>query len=257
MKKRLLDILYFIIGLILIAVIYIILAAWKDETYFLPHLNDIFSAFFKLLGKSETYLGILNTIKNLLLSLIVSFVIAIILAVIAYRFKIIYKILRPIMQISRFIPIIIIISLLYFIIFGHNYLIYFISVGSILIPIIYESIYKALGAIPKEYIDVYKMNSKLTPYIIWKVYIPLIMPTIKSSIINAIGLGIKISLSVEFIVHINDTLGILIYKKINSYEGYTDIFAYILVLIIVSLILEAIPYIISLIYNKIKHQEEE
>ena len=83
------------------------------------------------------------------------------------------------------------------------------------------------------------------------------MPTIKSSVINAIGLGIKISLSVEFIVHINDTLGILIYKKINSYEGYTDIFAYILVLIIVSLILEAIPYIISLIYNKIKHREEE
>ena len=257
MKKRLLDILYFIIGLILIAIIYIILAAWKDETYFLPHLNDIFSAFFKLLGKGETYLGIFNTIKNLLLSLIVSFIIAIILAVIAYRFKIIYKILRSIMQISRFIPIIIIISLLYFIIFGHNYFIYFISVGSILIPIIYEAIYKALGAIPKEYIDVYKMHSKLTPYIIWKVYIPLIIPTIKSSIINAIGLGIKISLSVEFIVHINDTLGVLIYKKINSYEGYTNVFAYILVLIIVSLILEAIPYMISLIYNKIKHQEEE
>lgn len=256
MKKRLLDILYFIIGLILIAVIYIILAAWKDETYFLPHLNDVFLAFFKLLGRSETYLGILNTIKNLLLSLMVSFFIAIALAVIAYKFKVIYKILRPIMQISRFIPIIIIVSLLYFIIFGHNYFIYFISVGSILIPIIYESIYNALCSIPREYIDVYKMNSKLTPYIILKVYIPLIMPTIKSSIVNAIGLGIKISLSVEFIVHINDTLGTLIYKKINSYDGYTSVFAYMLILIMVSLILEAIPHIISIIYNKIIHKEE-
>ena len=257
MKKRLLDILYFIIGLILIALIYIILSAWKNETYFLPHLSDIFKSFFNMLKEAKTYVAIGNTILNLLLSLLVSFTIAIILAVLAYKFKVLYKILRPFMQIFRFIPIIIFVSLLYFIIFGHNYFIYFIAVGSILIPLIYESTYKALCAIPSEYIDVYKMHSNITPYIIWKVYIPLIMPTIKSSITNAIGLGIKISLSVEFIVHINDTLGILIYKQIQSYDGYTDTFAYLLILIFVSLILEFIPTLISIIYSKIKNKVEE
>ena len=252
MKNKILkNISLYAIGLLILILIYFIASIIKNDSYFLPGIDLIFKSFIELIITSNTYISLLKTLLNVLISLIIAFIFAIIFASIAYRFNKLYLILKPLMSILRSIPIIIIINVIWYLLMMENkQLVLYFSVFSVLFPIIYEAIYQALNAIDKSYIDVYKINSNLTFYIIIRVYIPLVFESFKSSLINSIGLGLKIALSVEFICSIKDTLGYYINRELKGYDGFSKTYAYLIILIIVMLILEIIPYIIGYFYKK-------
>ena len=254
-KKYLINLLYYILGIILLGVIYEIIVLIKNDINFTPQFDDIFKSFFSLLGDINTYKGVINTIKNVLISVFISFSIALIFAVISYRFNIIHKILHPMMMILRFIPIIILINIIWFILaMKHKDYVLYLSVFSMLFPMIYETIYQGLKSIDKIYIDAYKIYSNTTPFIVYKVYMPLVFNSIKGSLLNALGLGIKIALSCEFILGMRETLGYLIQGEVRNGYGFEVLYAYILILIIVSVILELIPLVLALIYGKISKE---
>ena len=259
MKKKILyDVLFFALGIVLICLVYEVFSLIKQDKYYFPGLEQVFKDFFKLLGRSNTYLSIFRTILNLVIAIAISFVAATIFAIIAYRFIGFYKTMRPLMALLRTMPIIIVINVIWFLLaMKHKDLVLYFSVFSVLFPIIYEAIYQSLISIDKQYIDAYKLYSNLKPIIIFRVYIPLAFESYKSSLINSIGLGIKIALSVEFIIGIKDTLGYLIQRNINGYSGFSMTYAYLIILVIVSALLELLPLLIGFIYKKIKYRERE
>jgi ABC-type nitrate/sulfonate/bicarbonate transport system permease component len=71
-KKYLINLLYYILGIILLGVIYEIIVLIKNDINFTPQFDDIFKSFFNLLGDINTYKGVLNTIKNVLISVFIS-----------------------------------------------------------------------------------------------------------------------------------------------------------------------------------------
>lgn len=259
MKKKILnEVAFFALGIVIICLIYEIFSLIKNDNYYFPGLDKVFIDFFKLLGKGKTYISILNTILNVALAILISFIVGTIFAVIAYRFNGFYKTMRPLMGMLRTMPIIIVINIIWFLFaMKHKNLVLYFSVFSVLFPLIYEAIYQALKSIDRSYIDAYKLYSNLSPLIIVRVYIPLVLESFKSSMINSIGLGIKIALSVEFIIGIKDTLGVLIQRAINGYSGFSLTYAYLIILVIVSALLELLPIFISFIYKKIKYREKE
>ncbi len=256
-KKYLLSALYYVIGIILVAFIFQILSWIKNNDYFLPPIGDVLKSFFTLLGESKTWMGILNTILNVILSILMSFAIGIIFAVIAYKSQIVYQILKPLMMLFRFIPLIIIISILFYLFYRQDGITLYFCVCSFLVPMIYEAVYQGLKGIDPAYLDVYRLHSSFNLIVLFKVYLPLTAGACKSSFLNSIGLGIKICLSVEFICSMTNTLGFLIKNEINSLEGFTNVYGYLIILIILSIILELIPILIGFIYNKIKYRERE
>ena len=252
-KKNIKETLFFAIGLLLLGLIYEIIVIVKNNSYFAPHLNEILSFFFESFTYKKTWIGILNTLLDVLVAILISFSLSIFFAVISYKFEFIYKIFRPMILILRCIPIVILINVIWFILsMQYKNLVVYLSVFSILFPIIYEALYQAIKSIDRSYIDVYKINSNLSFYIVFRVYIPLVSSSVKSSIINAIGIGIKVALSVEFIVGLKETLGYLIKYESNAYTGYVGVYAYILILILLSILLEIIFIASRYVCGKIK-----
>ncbi len=256
-NKYIKNAIYYIIGVIIIALIFQIVAWIKSNEYFFPNITDICLSFFKELTYGKTWIGMLNSTKNVVLTLLFSFVTALIFAVFAYKFNVVYKILKPLMMMFRFIPIVIIIDILFYVFYKQNTLILYLTVSTFLVPIVYEAIYQGISSIDKAYIDVYKLSSSFNLKILFKVYLPLSASACKSAFLNAIGIGIKICLSVEFLCSFRSTLGYLIKVEISSYDGYTDLYGYLIILIILSVILEAIPLLAMYIYKKIKYRERK
>ena len=252
MHKRIKYAIYYSCGILLVALILQILSLIKNNEIFFPNVLDITKSFFSLLGEANTYLCIGTTLLELLISLAISFVIGVALGVLSGVSDAIYRILKPLMSILRTLPIIVLIVLL-MLLTKLNYA-PVIASTLVLIPIIYEGTSQGIKTIDKNLIDVYKLNSDLTFNIVLKVYLPLISSHSKSSFVSALGMGIKILITCEYICGVSNTLGRQIILASQNLE-YEKIYAYSFILVILIMLIELLPNLISFIYRKINNQK--
>ncbi len=249
MNKNLKNTIFYCIGILLVAFILQILSFIKGNEIFFPNIIDILKAFFLSLVSKETYLYIGMTLFELLISLLLSFIIGIALGIIAGINDAFYKILKPVMSIIRTVPIIVLILLLMF-----SVRISFapvVATSLILTTIVYEGTYQGIKNIDKDLIDVYKLDTNITPNVIFKIYIPLISSHSTSSFVSCLGMGIKILITTEYICGTNNTLGKAVINASQNLE-YDKIYAYSFILVILILVIEASPELIKFIYERLK-----
>lgn len=246
MNKSLKNTLYYCLGILLIAVILQLLSVSSNKELFLPGINVIIKDLFYLLGKSSTYISLWNTIKNLLLSLGISIIIGCTLGIIAGINKNLYLLFKPAISFLKTLPVIIFIVLLMLFFKFKNVPI--ITCVLILVPIFYEGTYQGIINLDRSYLDVYRLNSKTTPFVLFKVHLPLISSYSKASFISSIGMGIKILVTTEYICGVNDTIGKQIIEAMNNLE-YSYIYAYSIILIIMILFIESLPNLIIKTYK--------
>lgn len=251
MHKNIKNTLYYCLGIIFFAVVLQLVSSSIDKDLFFPSMPTIFKDFFKLLGNTNTYLCIINTIKHLIISLLLSIVLGSALGILASINDRIYLILKPVMTFFRILPIIIFIVILLLFLDYDN-----VPVATsvlILVPMFYEGTYQGIKNIDNALLDVYKLNSRLSLKVITRVYLPLISTNLKTVFINAIGMGIKVIVTTEYFSGINNTIG----KAINDARvnlDYSHIYAYSFILIIVVILVEALPKILIYLYNLIKYK---
>ena len=75
------------------------------------------------------------------------------------------------------------------------------------------------------------------------VYIPLVSGYLKQSFINASGMGLKVAVSAEYLVQIQNSLGKAIYSS-GYFSEYAEIYAYALIMILLVLMITSIPELI-------------
>ena len=110
----------------------------------------------------------------------------------------------------------------------------------ILIPIISEATCEGFLRIEPEMIDVYRMNSGFTPRVLFQVYLPLMAGYLKQAYINAVGMGVKLTVTTEYLVQTRDSLGKAIYSS-SYFNEYADIYAYALIMILLALAVSELP----------------
>ena len=248
---------YFIIGVILIILLVQFLSVLKNDKIIFPNVIEIFKAFFSLLGKKETYSLIASTLLRLLIALSIALIIGIIIGIFEGIFESVRLILKPLMVLLRSLPMIVLVVIIMVLVSSNeweNVPIYGTSI--ILIPIISEAVAEGIVRIDKSLLDVYKINSNLTPFVIFKVHIPLIIGYIKQAFINAIGMGIKVIVTTEYIVSATPSLGKAIYNSQYLFE-YEYIYAYAILMVILVLLVEGIPILISKLYTYFKFQKQQ
>ena len=81
------------------------------------------------------------------------------------------------------------------------------------------------------------MLSNVTPYIIYKVYLPIIGPYLISSIIASLGLGLKVMVMAEFISQTPKTIGYSLNEE-KMFLEIDNVFAWTIILILFMLIVE-------------------
>ena len=103
--------------------------------------------------------------------------------------------------------------------------------------------------IEPELVDVYRMNSGFTPRVLFRVYLPLTAGYLKQAYVNAVGMGIKLAVTTEYLVQARDSLGKAVYSS-AYFNEYAEIYAYALIMVLVAITVSAIPNIMKRVIRK-------
>ena len=235
---------YFILGVLFIFVIWDLGKVYYNNDYIVPGVEQTIVSLFDLLIDGYTYKVLAYTLFRLLLSTGVCFVIAVVLAIISktfYRFK---SFIRPVMTLFKTLPIAVLIILL-LVMLKENALYYI--VGVVILPLIYEATINGLEAIDKNIVDEVKMLSNINFTIVKKIYLPLALPYVFTSLLQSFGLGLKVLVMAEFISNAKHSIGyeIMLYK--DHYNEMSYVYAWSIILIIFVLLVD---YFVNKVHNK-------
>ena len=242
---------FYLAGIFLIALIVQILSIAKGDSLVFPRVTEILKSFFYLLSKAETFHLIFTTLLHLFISLLISSLAGLSLGLFEGFCEPVYKIFRPVMTFLRSIPIIVLVVII--MVLTKYEKVPFIATSLILIPMISEATSQGCRQLKKdqaELIDVYRLFSNFSFQILISVYMPLIAGYLKQAYINAVGMGIKIVVTTEYLVQTKDSLG----KAVNTsiyFNDYSEIYAYALIMVLLVLLLTETPKLVKVTVDKI------
>jgi NitT/TauT family transport system permease protein len=110
----------------------------------------------------------------------------------------------------------------------------------VLIPMIAEAANEGCRRIEPELIDVYRLNGGFSLRVLVQVYLPLMAGYLRQAYVNAVGMGLRLTVSTEYLVQTTDSLG----KAVNTssyFNEYQDIYAYALIMVLMILLLSEMP----------------
>lgn len=232
------DALIFCLGVILIGCLIQILGRAKGDSLVFPGVSEILRTFFRLLLSPRTYHLILTSISHLLAALIFSSAAGILLGVLEGMSDFLRKILRPMMIMLRAMPMIVLAVII--MVLADYSRVPVIATSFALVPLISEAAGEGFRGIDGELIDVCRLNSSFSPRVLFSVYLPLMAGYLRQSYINAVGMGMKIVITTEYLVQTKNSLGKAIFTS-SYFNEFAEIYAYALIMILLVVILSEIP----------------
>jgi len=221
----------------LIFIIWIVASVVIDNAILLPSPLATFKAFASLFTTQSGLLAMAMTFTRLIVAIAIATVLGIGLGVASGLNAQTSHFLRPIVTLLRTVPVISIVVIL-LILFGFAITPYLLTFMMIF-PIIYQAIADGIENIDKELIDVFKLEDESVWDGIKYCYLPLIERQIRTSFLQAAGLGIKVLVMAEYLAQTRNSVGNALYlAKVNL--EYDKVFAWTLLLIILAVVIESI-----------------
>ncbi len=236
---------------IFVLIVYIIL--WQvlsvviDNKIVIAGPKEVVNALIEIVQTKLFLTIVLTSIKNILTGFIVAFVVGIIFAFIGLASSFFRMLVEPLMHIFKVVPVASFIILL-LIWSGSNGLSLWISF-IIALPIIYLNVLEALLSVDKKLVqmaDVFRMS--ITNRVLY-LYLLQIKQRIGNASSLALGMCFKAGIAAEVIGVAKNTLGEQIYLS-KIYLETDKLFAWTLVIIILSYVLESMIKIIFKNYRK-------
>ena len=239
------DSLAFVLGIILIGCL-IQAAGWiKGDRLVFPDVPEILRAFFRLLGTAKTWQMIWTTLRHLLAAMAVSTAIGGIIGLAEGYSDFVHTLLRPLMVMLRSIPMVVLVVII--MVLTKYERVPLIATTLLLIPLISEAVCEGFRSIDRDLIDVYRLCSGFNLQVLLNVHLPLMAGYLKQAYISAVGMGLKMVVSTEYLVQTKNSLG----KAINTsiyFNEYEEIYAYALIMILLVVVISELPQLI--IYYK-------
>ena len=232
----------FCLGIVLIGVVIQAAGALKGDALVFPGVDEILRAFVRLLTTPKTYLLIWTTMKHLIASMAVSTVIGVGLGVAMGMLPFLRRLLEPLMILLRSLPMVILIVIT--MVLADYDLVPVLASSIILTPMIAEAACEGCRRIDKELIDVYRMNANFNGRVLFQVYLPLMAGYLRQAYVNAVGMGVKLAVSTEYLVQTKNSLGKAVTTS-SYFNEYQDIYAYALVMILLVLVVSEGPMLIG------------
>ncbi|MCR5760478.1 MAG: ABC transporter permease subunit [Sphaerochaetaceae bacterium] len=230
------------LGIILIGCL-IQAAGWlKGDTLVFPNVIEILKAFVNLLKKEETYAKILVTLKDLLFSLLISSALGITFGVLEGRSPFFRALIRPLKILLRSIPMVIMVVII--MVLTDYERVPVIATSLFLIPLISEATCEGYLSLDKDLLDVYRMEGNFSFRILRTVHLPLMAGYLKQAYISAVGMGMKLVVSTEYLVQTKNSLGKAIHSS-SYFNEYQDIYAYALIMIALVLLVSEVPVLLG------------
>ena len=238
MPRRKTDALATAIGVILIGLLIQCMGALKHERLVFPDALTILRAFFRLLGQQDTYRMIGTTALHLAEALAAATLIGIPLGLAEGLSRFMGRLFRPLISFIRAIPMIVLIIMV-MVLSEYRY-VPVITAALMLIPPISEATAEGCRSIPTELIDVYRMNASLNRMVLFRVYLPLMAGYLRQAYIDAVGTGMKLVITAEYMVQTRNSLGKAVFSS-SYFNEYQDIYAYAIIMVLLILLLSELP----------------
>ncbi|QTE73179.1 ABC transporter permease subunit [Clostridiales bacterium FE2010] len=246
-NKKGLNTLAFGLGILLVGGL-IQAAGWlKGDKLVFPGVGEILQAFVRMLGEERTWKQIGTTLIHLAEALAAAAVIGTALGLAQGKSSFVRALLKPLMTLLRSIPMIVM-TVIIMVLTKYDR-VPLIASALMLIPLISEATAEGLRRIEPELMDVYRMNSGFTLRVLFSVYLPLMAGYLKQAYINAVGMGIKLAVTTEYLVQARDSLGKAVYSS-AYFNEYAEIYAYALIMILLAVLVSAVPEAIKRIIRK-------
>lgn len=215
--------------------IYIIIG----QPLIVPSIGSVFVALGRIVF-SHDIITILFSLLRLFTGFIASALLGVALGFIAAK-KQGFKIwLQPYVTLLRTIPVLAIVVIL-FIILGSNASVYVI-VFLMIFPLFYQATLDGIQNINPELMDVLKLEQAHLKESIRYVYLPLIKDDLMVVIFQSLGLGVKVLVMAEYIMQVNNSIGMSLYiAKINL--NYDQVYAWTILLVILTSVFELLVHI--------------
>ena len=250
-RNKIGDFCTFCLGIVLIGALVQGAGALKGDRLVFPGVDEILRAFFRLIATPKTYALIWTTMKNLTVSLLISTVTGVLLGIAQGLIPFVRQLLRPLMIMLRSLPMVILIVII--MVVADYARVPVIASSLVLIPMISEAACEGCLRIDRELIDVYRLNADFNPRVLFSVYLPLMAGYLRQAYVNAVGMGVKLAVSTEYLVQTRDSLGKAVHLS-GYFNEYQDIYAYALVMILLVLLLSEGPVWLGRGVNRLRNK---
>ena len=228
--------------------------ALQGSKALIPSVDELLRTLWDMLGREKTYTRIGVTLLHVVKSVALSSVIGIALGMAEGLVPYLHALLRPLQSLFRSIPVILLgIIMLMVTRFSKEWM-PVLTGCLVLVPLISEAAYEGCVRIDTSLTDVYRLDSRTTPRIILRVYLPLISGYIRQAFVNACGMGLKVVVTAEYLVQTADSLGTAIHNQLDSLN-YAELFAYALIMVLLVLVLTGIPALVMRLMEMQKKKE--
>ncbi len=252
-NKKFRDLSAFCLGIVLVGVL-IQAAGWlKGDRLVFPDVTEILRALVRLLGEEKTWRQIGTTLLHLAEALAAAALTGTALGLAQGRSPFIRSLLRPLMNLLRSIPMIVM-TVIIMVLMKYER-VPLVASALMLIPLISEATCEGLRRIEPELLDVYRMNSGFNARVLLRVYLPLMAGYLRQAYVNAVGMGIKLAVTTEYLVQARDSLGKAVYSS-AYFSEYAEIYAYALIMILLAVLVSGLPSAIRYAGNMIRRRPE-
>ena len=228
----------FCLGILLIAFL-IQVAGWvKGDRLVFPSAPDILLTFFRLLGESRTYLLIRTTLFHLLDAVVVSTLLGVVIGMAEGMNSFIRILLKPLMILLRSVPMIVLVVII-MVLFRYDR-VPLVAPSLLLVPLISEATCEGFLRIDPDLMDVYRMDSSFNLWVFGHVHLRLMAGYLWQAYTNAVGMGLKLVVTTEYLVQTKNSLGKAVYSS-NYLNEYAEIYAYALIMVLLVLLVSALP----------------
>lgn len=220
--------------ILLLFISWIIISTIKKNPLIFPSVNQIFTKFVELFRNNNLTI-IFSTLMRLFITVIIALCITFIIMILYIRIPISYQFFSPLIKIMRSVPFLSI-SIFIILIFGSQNSPYIISL-LVVLPVLVEGVKGGIDYIDDIIKDDLKMLSINYFQKLFYVYIPIILPSIITSLLQVFGLGFKVIVMGEYFSQTSMSIGKELFIA-KSYVEMDSVIAWTIIIVLISSIIE-------------------
>ena len=177
----------------------------------------------------------LHTLARIFTGYIIGVVLGFLIGIFTHISILAYSLLSPILKIIRAVPVVAIIILMY--LFFSSSTLPIIIVCLMVLPLVWQTVHDGLTNTDKSLLEMSKVFNLSKSKTLLNVKLPVVVPNLISSCVNALGLAWKSGVAAEVICLPTVSLGTMLWHSKGSID-FDEVYAVTLTVVVLSIIIE-------------------
>ena len=210
----------------------------------LPSPVTVFKKWCEIAFTSAFIKAELLTLARIFIGFLCGAVSGFILGILTHVSKTLYSLLSPILKIIRAVPVVAIIILMYLFFSSATLPIFIVCL--MVMPLIWQTVHDGLENTDKQLLEMAQVFQISYNKTIFTIKLPLIVPSLITACVNALGLAWKSGVAAEVICLPQSSLGTMLWQGKGS-VNFDEVYAVTLTVVVLSIIIE---FLLKFLTNK-------